>query len=156
MITKYLKYKKKYIQFAGVDLPKDFEEYKDAFEENLKNQIKDHLEKKQEVQQFTEVKKSKKKQGHITANQPNAQWQIDIYYLQKYYKSNHNYKYILACVDIFTRKAYAIPMKLREDKDVYNALLELFKIAKTTPYVITSDSDPTFNSKETQIFIILC
>ena len=47
--------------------------------------------------------------------------------MQKYAKHNHNYKYILACVDIFTRKAYAIPMKLKDDNNVYNALKLLLK-----------------------------
>ena len=115
-----------------------------------KKEIISYLSKKQEVQQFKETKSSKKKQGHIIAHSPNASWQIDIFVLQKYYKQNHNYKYILACVDIFTRKAYSIPMKLKDNSNVNKALKELFKQADTTPYIITSDSDTSFTSKETQ------
>ena len=36
---------------------------------------------KKEVQQFREVKKSKKKMGHILSNSPNEKWQLDIFYL---------------------------------------------------------------------------
>ena len=50
--------------------------------------------------------------GHILSNSPNEKWQLDIFYLIKYHKQNHGYKYILACRDIFTRKAYAISCSL--------------------------------------------
>ena len=108
------------------------------------------LSKKVEVQQFKEAKKSKLKEGHIISHEPNELWQLDIYYLQKYYKKNHGYKYILACMDIFTRKAYAIPMKSKDNESVYKATKELFNTADATPYIITSDSDSTFNSHEMQ------
>ena len=122
---------------------------KDNYEVTKKDIIL-YLSKKQEAQIFKEAKTSKKKQGHIISHSPNASWQLDIYFLQKYYKKNSNYKYILACVDIFTRKAYTIPMKLKDNSDVYKALKELFKQADATPYIITSDSDTTFKSKEIQ------
>ena len=122
---------------------------KDNYEVTKKDIIL-YLSKKQEAQIFKEAKTSKKKQGHIISHKPDSSWQLDIFFLQKYYKQNRNYKYILACVDIFTRKAYAIPMKLKDNSDVYKALKELFKQADTTPYIITSDSDTTFKSKEIQ------
>ena len=122
---------------------------KDQYEVT-KKEIIEYLSKKQEVQQFKEVKASKKKQGHIISHSPNAIWQLDIYFLQKYYKHNYNYKYILACVDVFIRKAYAIPIKLKDNDEVYKGLKLLFKEAGTTPYIITSDSDSTFNSRECQ------
>ena len=86
--------------------------------------------------------------GHILSNSPNEKWQLDIFYLIKYHKQNHGYKYILACVDIFTRKAYAIPLKLKDDENVSDGIKEIIKQAQTTPYFITSDSDSTFLSNE--------
>ena len=113
-------------------------------------EIKENLSKNKEVQIFFETKKSKKKYGHIIANQPNERWQIDIYYLMKYYKKNHGYKYILACIDIFTRKLYCVPMKTKEITEVYKSIKSIFDEAETTPYVLTSDSDSTFLSHECQ------
>ena len=86
--------------------------------------------------------------GHIISNLPNEKWQLDIFYLIKYHKQNHGYKYILACIDIFTRKAYAIPLKLKDDENVSDGIKEIIKQAQTTPYFITSDSDSTFLSNE--------
>ena len=115
-----------------------------------KKDIETFLNKQEEAQIFKEVKKSKKKLGHITASSPNFTWQLDIYYLMKYYKQNHGFKYILACVDVFTRKAYCIPMKNKDNDDVKLSLKLLFKEAGVYPFVITSDSDSTFLSKECQ------
>ena len=44
----------------------------------------------------------------------------DLKYLikMKYYKANKGFKYILACIDIFTRKLYCIPMKSKENDEV--------------------------------------
>ena len=119
-----------------------------------KKDIEDYLNKKEEVQIFKEAKKSKKKLGHITSMQPNFSWQIDIYYLMKYYKANKGFKYILACIDIFTRKLYCIPMKNKDNDEVKLALKLLFKEAGVYPDVITSDNDATLLSNECQQLFI--
>ena len=51
---------------------------------------------------------------------PDEAFQMDIFDLSKYKSSNSNYKYILACIDVFTRKAYAKPMKNKNIDNVYN------------------------------------
>jgi hypothetical protein len=114
-----------------------------------RKEIKDHLDKKVEVQQFKETKTSKLRDGHIVTVAPNTEFQLDIYYMQKYYKKNKNYKYILACIDIFTRKLYCEPLKSKENDEVIRALEVIFKQSKY-PFVITSDSDSTFLSNECQ------
>ena len=48
----------------------------------------------------------KKHQGHITSFIPNEVWQIDLFDLSKYNTTNNSYKWIFACVDVFTRRAY--------------------------------------------------
>ena len=61
------------------------------------------------TQQTKETKK--KPTGHVVAMVPNELWNIDIFDMSKYAEVNKGYKYILACVDVFTRMAYAEPMK---------------------------------------------
>jgi hypothetical protein len=114
-----------------------------------KKDIEAYLSKQEEVQIFKEKKITKSQQGHITSLQPNSIFQVDIYYLMKYYKENHGFKYILACMDVFTRKAYCLPMKLKDDDEVNLSLKLLFKEAGY-PLVITSDNDATLLSKVTQ------
>ena len=110
--------------------------------------------KKEELQISKEAKKSKKRLGHITSLQPNFLWQIDIYYLMKYYKANKGFKYILACIDIFTRKLYCIPMKNKYNDEVKLALKLSFEEAGVHPNIITSDNNATLLSNECQQVLI--
>ena len=110
--------------------------------------IQKYIEGKKEVQLLKESKNSKLKLGHITSFKPNSVWNMDIFYLQKYYLKNHGYKYILCCIDIFTRYVYCEPMKSKEIGEVIKAFYMIIK--KNKPYIIISDSDSTFLSKEFQ------
>ena len=68
--------------------------------------------------QLTKIQQQKQPEGHITALSPNQSWQFDIYDLSRYESQNDGYRYIFACVDVFTRKAYLEPMKKRIAKRV--------------------------------------
>jgi len=144
---------KYYNEYNYPSIDKLYKLLKDDGHSIKKKDIESYLSKQEEAQIFKETKKVKSKLGHITSLQPNTIWQIDIYYLMKYHKENHGYKYILACIDVFTRKLYCIPMKTKEDDEVNSSLKELFKEADTYPLVITSDNDATILSKVNQDFL---
>jgi hypothetical protein len=122
---------------------------KDDGHEIKKKDIKEFIDKQKEAQILKETKKSKKQLGHITSLKPNYVWQLDIYYMMKYHKQNKEFKYILACMDVFTRKAYCLPMKNKDNDDVKLTLKILFEEAGV-PLVITSDNDATLLSNECQ------
>jgi len=65
-----------------------------------------------------QVVKSKLKSGHITAWYPYEVIQMDIVFMSQYRKQNDNYKYFLLIVDIFTRKAFARPLKDKSNEEV--------------------------------------
>jgi hypothetical protein len=71
---------------------------------------------------------------------------LDIFVLDKYSKQNKGYGYIFAMVDVFSRKAYAYPMKHKALADTTAALKRFFnepdvKTYKTGFSVIVSYSD---------------
>ena len=107
-----------------------------------KKQVKDFLDKREEQQLTKETKTRKEDMGHIVAYFENQIWQLDIYILQKYVKSNNGYRDILACVDVFTRKAYCVPMKSKDIDDVTTAFTKILKQGK--PQMLISDSDSSF------------
>ena len=118
-----------------------------------KKQVKEFLDK-QLVEQITkETKKRKKESGHIVAFSENQIWQLDIFILKKYYKDNKGYGYILCAVDVFTRKAYAVAMKHKNNEEVLKAMEDILKEANESPLSIMSDSDSTFTSKKFQALI---
>ena len=111
-----------------------------------KSDIKKYINNKEEVQILKESKSSKKQYGHIVAFKPNERWNMDIFYLLSYHRQNHGYKYILCCIDVFTRYVYCEPMKSKDISEVIKAFEMIIRNEK--PYIINCDSDSTFLSHE--------
>ena len=76
---------------------------------------------------------------------------MDIFDLSRYYLFNKHYRYLLACVDVFSRKAYVQPMLNKDDESVKKALITIFK--DTKPESILSDHDSSFMSKTVQAYL---
>ncbi len=67
----------------------------------------------------------------ITTNEPYEMLQIDLLDYTKYSTTNKGYKYILIAIDIFTRYAYAEPIKNKTPSSVLQAFMK-FNIKKLT------------------------
>lgn len=113
--------------------------------------IKEYLED-QEAEQLTKVVVDKK-QSSIVAFYPNEFWNMDIYVLAKYESANKGYKYILCCIDIFSRHVTCEPMKNKDDETVLKTFQEIVKEADVVPTNIISDSDSSFLSNKFQAYI---
>ena len=101
--------------------------------------------------QLTKKQPKIKPIGHITALSLNEGWQMDIFDLSRYHLFNKHYRYLLACVDVFSRKAYVQPMLNKDDESVKKALITIFK--DTKPESILSDHDSSFLSKTVQAYL---
>ena len=111
--------------------------------------IKAFLDKRVAVQQTKITKKSKSNQGHIVSFKAFDLLEMDIFVMEKYSKQNKGYGYIFAIVDVFTRKAWAYPMKHKALEDTTEALRKFFNEPDVKKYkkgisVIVSDSDSVF------------
>jgi hypothetical protein len=111
--------------------------------------IQTFLDKRVSVQQTKVTKKSRRNMGKIVAFKAFDMLQMDIYVLDKYSKSNKGYGYVFALVDVFSRKAYAYPMKNKNLEGTTESLKKFFsesdvKKYKTGISVIVSDSDSAF------------
>jgi len=145
------------VLFEKYNFPSADKLHKIIKENNLeipRKEIKEFLSNQEETQLLAVPQERKADLGHITASYRNEFWQMDLYDLSKYYKSNKPYKYILAVVDVFTRYAYCQPVESKTNDDVLHAFKVIIsKRAKAIPNVITSDSDSTFLSNEFQEFL---
>ncbi len=113
------------------------------------NDIRTFLDKRVAIQQTKITKKSKTNKGHIVSFKAFDLLEMDIFVLDKHSKQNKGYGYIFAVVDVFSRKAYAYPMKHRALEYTTAALKMFFdepdvKKYKTGFSVIISDSDSAF------------
>ena len=74
----------------------------------------------------------------------------DLVDMTQYSKINKGYKYIFTNIDVFSKIAYAYPIKSKKIQDIKACFEKIFKNNK--PKYIWSDKEPAFLSKEIQLF----
>jgi len=80
------------------------------------------------------------------------QWQADLVDLQSLEKYNDGFKYLLTCIDLFSKFAWAIPLKSKVSDNVKNAFITIFKTGRK-PYKLQTDKGTEFVNKEVQKFL---
>ena len=74
----------------------------------------------------------------------------DLVDMSQYSKMNKGYKYIFTNIDVFSKIAYAFPLKSKKIQDIKPCFEKIFE--KNKPKYIWSDKEPAFLSKEMQQF----
>ena len=105
--------------------------------ENLSNELN-----KSTIQKFERQK--------VIVNHINEIHSTDLVDMSQYSKINKGYKYIFTNIDIFSKYAYAFPLKTKKIQDIKPCFEKIFK--KNKPNFIWSDREPAFLSKEMQKF----
>ena len=81
------------------------------------------------------------------------QWQADLADMQGLTKENDGYNYILTVIDIFSKYAWAIPIKDKGTKSMVEAFKQLFKLSKhRQPEKLQTDAGKEFLNKEIQAY----
>ena len=70
----------------------------------------------------------------------------DLVDMQKYSRVNKGYKYIFTSIDIFSKYAYAFPLKTKSIKEIKSCFQKIFNERK--PKYIWSDQESSFFIKE--------
>ena len=86
----------------------------------------------------------------IIVNHINEIHSTDLVDMSQYSKINKGYKYIFTNVDVFSKIAYAYPIKSKKIQDIKPCFEKIFKNNK--PKFIWSDKESAFLSKEMQQF----
>lgn len=84
---------------------------------------------------------------------PNNTWQIDLSDLPHLAKHNNGYRYILFCVDVFSRLSSAIPMKTKSGLEVVDALKHSIKWFGQKPLHLQSDKGREFINAHVQKYL---
>ena len=72
------------------------------------------------------------------------QWQADLVEMQHFSRENAGHRYLLTVIDIFSRYAYARPLKSKSGPDVALALESIFKENGVTPRLLQTDQGLEF------------
>ena len=75
----------------------------------------------------------------ILATRPNERFAIDLIELERYEKYNKNYRYILTCIDHFSRYVWARPLKKKTSEEVKNAMEYIGQKAGVYPHILQRD-----------------
>jgi hypothetical protein len=94
--------------------------------------------------QLTQTQQQKHTDGHIVATKPMEFWQFDIFDLSRYKNQNDDYRYLMACMDVFTRKAWVEPMKNKDSDNCAAAFEEIKRNSNVAPRSMISDQDRAF------------
>lgn len=114
--------------------------------ENIsKMQVMDWL-KEQELWQLYRKKEKAKTIQKTILTAPNKQIGIDLIDMQNYEYKGH--KYIMTAIDLFSKKAYAVALKNKENKEVVRGLAKIIKSVDGEISSIRSDNGSEFISAQ--------
>ena len=89
--------------------------------------------------------------NHTYVGGIDRQWQADLVDMQKLSRFNKGYKYILTCIDIFSKYAWAIPVKDKSSMGMIAGFRELFRqAAPRVPERLQTDKGKEFLAKPVQ------
>ena len=98
-----------------------------------------------------ELHKSKRKnypRRKIIVNHIDEIFAADLVEMQKFAKLNKGYRYLLTCIDIFSKYSWVIPLKDKRGITIKNALQKIFKQRK--PKFLWTDRGTEFYNKQVQ------
>ena len=96
-----------------------------------------------------ELHKAKRKnypRRRIIVNHIDEIFAADLVEMQKFSKLNKGYRYLLTCIDIFSKFAWVIPLKDKKGITIKNALQKIFKQRK--PKFLWTDRGTEFYNKQ--------
>lgn len=83
----------------------------------------------------------------------NYLWQSDLIVLNKYGKYNKNFKYIVTCIDCFSKRGFAVPIRTKKGVNIVNAFKIIFHNAKAKPKYLQCDLGTEFYNKDFKTFL---
>jgi len=111
-----------------------------------------HFLQEQEVYTLHKPIKRKFKRNRVVAAGLDTDWQADLCDMQKLKKENDGYAYILTCIDVLSKYAWAIPVHTKRPTDVLVAFKEILKDGRK-PWKLMTDKGTEFLGREFQKYL---
>jgi transposase InsO family protein len=78
------------------------------------------------------------------------QWQADLVDMQQLAKYNDGYRYILMCIDVFSKYGWAVPLKTKTGKELVEAFTSILSKDGRKPLKLQTDKGTEFLNKDFQ------
>ena len=82
-----------------------------------------------------------------------SQWQADLVDVSALSKYNKGHKFILTCIDVFSKFAWARPLKNKSEENVVRAFRSILKEHNRKPKTIQTDKEGEFINRAFQKFL---
>jgi hypothetical protein len=89
----------------------------------------------------------KYKRNKVTSLGIDYLWQLDLVDMLKFSKVNKGYKFLLTCIDVFSKYAWVKPLKSKEGEAILTAFKEILKEGRV-PEKIQTDAGKEFINKK--------
>jgi hypothetical protein len=89
----------------------------------------------------------------VTAPFRNYLWQADLLFMKKYKRYNRGYSYLLTVIDVFSRFAFAIPIKNKSSGEIIRGFKEIFNKYDGKPKQLQTDQGTEFFNKDFKDFL---
>ncbi len=96
--------------------------------------------------------KRKFKRNRVVVFGVDAQWQSDLVDMSQYSRVNDGYRYILTVIDIFSKFAWAIPLKNKTEKALVDAFRQIFRSGRI-PKKLQTDKGTEFLNRGVQALL---
>ena len=83
----------------------------------------------------------------IYSDYKNQIWSLDLIEMQEFENENKGFRYILNCIDLYTRYVFAIPLKTKTGKETAIAIQKIITTAKGNPEKFWTDEGKEFLNK---------
>ena len=126
--------------------------YKESRKRNKKVKLKDVRDFLSTQEAYTRHKPVVRrfKRNKMVSAGIDVDWQTDLADLRSLKKQNSGFAYILICVDVFSRFAFAAPIKNKTPSAVGEAFEKIMKDSDRKPWILTSDRGKEYVGKTFQ------
>jgi hypothetical protein len=114
-----------------------------------RQQVQEFLTDQQAYSLHKPVRKNFKRNKTIV-NGIDYLWQADLADMQDLSRDNQGHRYILTVIDVFSKFAWAIPVKDKGSKSMLDAFKTLFHVSGRVPKKLQTDQGKEFLNKEVQ------
>ena len=124
--------------------------YEEARRKYPKIKLKDVYDFMHKQRVYTMHRPIRKKFPRL-ANRPSGlhtDWQADLAIFDQLTEHNDGYKYLLVCIDVLSRKIFAVPAKSKRSEDMIDAFENIFKLSEgILPHKLYTDRGLEFEAK---------
>jgi hypothetical protein len=104
--------------------------------------------RKNETYSLHKSVRKKYKRRKIVVHYPGQILQMDLVDMIKFSRQNSHYKYIINCIDLFSKKLWSKPIKFKTGKAVTDAIKSMFAEMEYPPQTIIFDEGKEFLNKQ--------